>query len=1337
MDVTHDPNAPLTHELAALAESQGLQTSYVDIHGTRQQASGHRVVQILRALGGLGEDETPGQALHRTRIEQWNEILPPVVVAWNGEGHMLLRVPEHVTGQFRLSITTEQGDVIHRDGHLESLPVGEHLEGAAMLGRHLSLPTGLATGYHQAVLEASGGLRAQTLVLSAPRRVYAPTTDGRTWGLFAPLYALHSRRSAGAGDFTDLREVIEWVSERGGSVVGTLPMLAAYLDEPCEASPYAPWNEMYLDVQAIPEYRGCAQARRAFTDADALSTAKRLASQAKVDHKAQMALKRRALAPMAEQCWQQGGPRLQALEAFAQERPELVDYARFRAATERYGTLWANWPAPARDGTLAQRDVDPQAYRYHLYVQWNAHLQLEALARRARDAGLGLYLDLPVGVHGGGFDTWRHREAFAGGLSTGAPPDSLFEGGQNWAFPPLHPHRLRQSGYRHFIDVLRNHLRYAGVLRIDHVMGLHRIYAIVDGASATEGTYIRYQPDEMYALLSIESHRSQTVLLGENLGTVPFEVTQAMAEHGVHGMHVVQYAARPDPEAALPQPGHGDVASLNTHDMPPFRSFWEGTDIDLRADLGWLDEHAVRHQKDERKRLGRALTRYLEKEEDVPPSASGQAVMRALLRTMGRSEARLVLVNLEDLLGETHAQNVPGTYREHDNWQHRIRMPFETWRELPEVTEPLAELHRARDSHRRRAEVRYDVTRLGEQDLHLFNEGTHRRLDDVLGAHPMIVDDQDGTYFAVWAPSADYVSVVGDFNHWDRGRCPLRPRGESGVWEGFVAGVHVGDLYKFHVAGPGYNSERADPMGFRFEVPPRTASVVAKLDYDWHDEAWLQRRADEVAQHRPMSVYEVHLGSWMRVPEEGNRYLTYEDLASRLIDHVRALGFTHVELLPVMEHPFYGSWGYQSTGYFAPTSRYGSPRQLMALIDALHQAGIGVILDWVPSHFPSDEHALARFDGTHLYEHADPRKGYHPDWHSCIFNYGRYEVQSFLVSSARYWLDRYHADGLRVDAVASMLYLDYSRDEGGWIPNEYGGRENLEAIAFLRRLNESLYQSNPGIQTTAEESTAWPMVSRPTYVGGLGFGFKWDMGWMHDTLQYFSRDPVHRGFHHGDLTFRMVYAYNENFVLPLSHDEVVHGKGSLLGKMPGDRWQKFANLRALYGYMYAQPGKKLLFMGSEIGQEREWNHETSLDWHLLQDGMHAGVQRWVTDLNRLHREIPALHELDCDPDGFEWIDFTDAANSVYIFLRKARQGAPVLVVCNFTPVPREHYRVGVPHGGAWIELANSDAAEYAGSGMGNGGRVEAQPHEAHGRSWSLSLVLPPMSVLFLQPEGSH
>ena len=630
-----------------------------------------------------------------------------------------------------------------------------------------------------------------------------------------------------------------------------------------------------------------------------------------------------------------------------------------------------------------------------------------------------------------------------------------------------------------------------------------------------------------------------------------------------------------------------------------------------------------------------------------------------------------------------------------------------------------------------------NFTLLSADDLHFFNNGTHYRLYNKLGAHPCSHQGLEGVYFAIWAPNAEQVAVIGDFNGWDKCASPLSPRDQSGIWEGFVPAVPIGSRYKFHLVSryKNYRVDKADPFAFYTEMPPEQASRIWTLDYDWNDLQWMRTREQGNLLDQPVSIYEVHLGSWKRVREDGFRSLTYREMASQLPPYVKEMGFTHVEFLPVMEHPFYGSWGYQTIGYFAPSSRYGTPQDLMALIDVLHQHGIGVILDWVPSHFPSDAHGLGFFDGTHLYEHADPRQGLHRDWDTLAYNYNRHEVQAFLFSSAHFWLDRYHADGLRVDAVASMLYLDYSRKEGEWIANRFGGRENLAAIHFLRSMNESVYKEYPGIQTIAEESTDWSMVSRPTSQGGLGFGMKWDMGWMHDTLSYMSLDPVHRKYHHDKLTFRGLYMFTENFLLPLSHDEVVHGKGSLLGKMPGDNWRKLANLRLLLGYMYAQPGKKLLFMGSEFGQWNEWSHDGSLDWHLLQYETHLGIQHWVRDLNRMYLREPALYRIDFQPGGFEWIDCGDADSSIISLLRRGDPGQPpLMVVGNFTPVPREDYGLGVPCSGYWKEILNSDAELYGGSGHGNFGGTESVPVPLHNQPCSLRLTLPPLAILFFRPE---
>ena len=634
--------------------------------------------------------------------------------------------------------------------------------------------------------------------------------------------------------------------------------------------------------------------------------------------------------------------------------------------------------------------------------------------------------------------------------------------------------------------------------------------------------------------------------------------------------------------------------------------------------------------------------------------------------------------------------------------------------------------------------VSHDVSLFTDYDIYIFKQGSHYKLYEKLGSRVMTVNGITGTYFAVWAPNAEKVSVIGDFNYWDSALHPLALRWDgSGIWEGFISNIGVGTLYKYHIVSKfsGYRVDKTDPFAFYCEASPGKSSIVWGLDYHWEDSEWIATRYKKNSLNSALSIYEVHLGSWRRVPEDGNRFLSYREIAYQLADYVKDMGFTHVEFLPVMEHPFYGSWGYQTTGYFAPTSRYGCPQDFMFLVDYLHRNGIGVILDWVPSHFPDDIHGLVYFDGTHLYEHQDPKKGFHPDWKSYIFNYGRNEIKAFLISSALFWLDKYHIDALRIDAVASMLYLDYSRAKGQWIPNKYGGKENLEAIEFLKQLNSVIYKEFPDVQTIAEESTSWPMVSRPLYLGGLGFGLKWNMGWMHDTLDYFSLDPIFRKYNHHKLTFSIWYAFYENFILTLSHDEVVYGKGSLIRKMPGDEWLKFANLRLLFGYMYGHPGKKLIFMGGEFGQHNEWNHETSLDWHLLGHHLHQGIRNWLRDLNWLYKNEPSLYEIDFHYSGFQWVDFRDWSQGVISFIRRGeREVSEILIICNNTPVLRVNYRIGVPSEGLWREVLNSDAEFYGGSGHGNLGQIVTEQVPFHGYNQSLLLTLPPLSILFLKHE---
>jgi 1,4-alpha-glucan branching enzyme len=629
-----------------------------------------------------------------------------------------------------------------------------------------------------------------------------------------------------------------------------------------------------------------------------------------------------------------------------------------------------------------------------------------------------------------------------------------------------------------------------------------------------------------------------------------------------------------------------------------------------------------------------------------------------------------------------------------------------------------------------------------DYDIHLFKSGKHYKLYEKLGSRMVKWKEQEGAYFAVWAPNARSVSVIGNFNYWQKGQHNLHARwDQSGIWEGFFPDIKHGEAYKYAIhSNTGEQLDKADPFAVFNETPPKTASIVWEPKYEWKDQEWLDQRKKQIGKPKPYSVYEVHFGSWRRKVEDGGRSLTYPEMAHELVSYVKEMGFTHVEFLPLMEHPFYGSWGYQLTGYFAPTSRHGSPEDFMYMIDCFHRAGIGVILDWVPSHFPGDAHGLFKFDGTYLFEHEDPRKGFHPDWKSYIFNYGRNEVRSFLISNAVYWLEKFHIDGLRVDAVASMLYLDYSRKAGEWIPNQYGGNENLEAISFLKEMNEVVYATFPDAVTIAEESTSFSGVSRPTYLGGLGFGQKWMMGWMHDTLHYFQLDPVHRKYHQNEISFSIMYAFTENFMLPLSHDEVVHGKGSLFGRMPGDEWRRFANLRLLFSYMFTHPGTKLLFMGGEFGQSAEWNHEKSLDWDLLQWGFHKGVQQIVKDLNAFYKSEPALFVHSFDQRGFQWIDYGDRENSVIAYQRKAEnKNDLMIVVCNFTPEVRYHYRIGVPYRGQWKEVFNSDDSKYMGSGTLNGGLLATSPVKFHGQDYSVSLTLPPlgMTVLKLEREISE
>jgi len=1367
------PAAPEVEALRELARRHGVETRHLDGFDREVTPAPETLARIVSALGsGSGEAPDPDavlanatELLRETEARRAAQLVEPVSVSWSGEP-VVIRCGPALSPGSRVEVRIQSAGPNH-----EEVPTREVFAQVGPEG--IPVPGRLPDGYHH-VEVTLGSRSASGLLIVAPPRVFGALEDverdapdgtpssHRAWGVFLPLNALRSVRDWGAGDLTDLGRLVRWTAERGGTAVGTLPLMSAFLDDPLEPSPYSPvsrlfWNEIYLDPTQLPEWHLSDEARRTAASDSFRQRVGELRNADEVDLRGVHQIQSRLLDSLAQAWIQSGGLDSPAFREYRTNCPDAGEYAAFRATLEAREESWPAWPDAWR-----RSGIPRDAYRLgdmhrHLYAQFRFPEQLAAAATTSHGQGAGLYLDLPLGAHPQGYDIWAHPGLFGDGMELGAPPDGFHEDGQGWGLPPIRPGTTRADGHHHIRQILARLLPHARYLRVDHVMGLHRRYWVPAGESPRRGAYVRYPHEELYAILSLESHRHRTILVGEDLGTVPPEVRDEMDRRGLRRMYVLPFEFSDEPQDpqepdARPIP-RGAVAALNTHDTAPFAALWSESEVQER--LRGIGEAVDAARQPEHVPVDDA---------DWPEALR---VLRRILQWLGMGPAGLVLVNLEDLWLEERPQNRPGTAAP-ANWRRKATRTLEELTtdarvlrcleslaairrgERPSQASPLTPSPPTNATERRSEGVSTDestdprASALSPDDVYLFNEGSHTRLYRKLGAHWQPHGDPPGTRFAVWAPNAREVSVVGDFNHWEPGAHPLEPREASGIWEGFIAGVEKGATYKYHIRAQqgGHQVEKADPFGFRHEHPPATASVVWDLEYEWGDSEWMEARRERNRGEAPISVYEVHLGSWRRDPDDPERMRGYRELARELADYVVEQGFTHVELLPIMEHPFYGSWGYQTTGYFAPTSRHGSPQDFMYLVDHLHQRDIGVILDWVPSHFPSDEHGLAYFDGTHLFEHADPRQGFHPDWESLIFNFGRNEVRSFLLSSALFWLDHYHVDGLRVDAVASMLYLDYSRKEGEWIPNRYGGRENLEAIDFIRRLNEEVYGSHPDVQTIAEESTAWPMVSRPTYLGGLGFGMKWDMGWMHDTLQYMGRDPVHRRHHHHELTFRGVYAFNENFMLPLSHDEVVHGKGSLLTRMPGSDWEKRANLRLLLASQFLQPGKKLLFMGCELGQRAEWNHDGTLEWELLNDPGHEGIQRLVRDLNHLYRREVALHRSDFRPEGFEWIELHDEDRSVLAFLRKdvaGPPGPPVAVVFNHTPIPRENYRIGVPSAGFWTEILNTDASEYGGSGVGNMGGVESAPTPAHGRYRSLVVTLPPLAAVAFRaplPEES-
>ncbi len=1275
-------------KLAELEHLVGVASTVTDGNDVERTASVETRCAVLRAMGH--DISTAADAPTAFLVEQRRraaQVVPTVLVAWEGS----MRCPVGCPDGLAWTISpTEPNDP-------EPTPIERT---GVVTDRTISVDD-LAFGFHELTLEVSDHTHT-ALVIAAPTTAWNGVFERPTprWGISAPISTLWNRSAGTGGSLSHLGEAARWAAEAGASAIATLPLLAT---SPAQASPYSPLSRRFFDerVLTLRQYGGTDAATDG-ADRDPLAEATHVA--AEID---------RLLAS-------DSSLRAEA-EGHLARNHEVAKWAQFRAAQEMYGEDWRTWPDDARRGHLGSIPLEPQRILRHGFVQWAAQQQLADLASELRSADVALSLDLPVSTDRNAFDQWRRQDVHADGLQVGAVPDDTFVDGQAWGGSPIIPEAARLDHHRTFRESLEAQMRSADILRLDHVMALERVWWLIDDPA--DGVYV-YQPMlELLAIVTLMSHRHQCAVIGEDLGAVTERMQAAIAHHALHRTWVAPFAP-----ADAPHPH--SVATLSTHDLPPLTSWWNGDDIGEAHRAGLLDE-------DRRDELlaQRAETRtdLATRAHTEPTTGSVPAsVLHQLLERMGHSGAALVLIPIDELWAGRRQHNLPGV-TDRPNWVGRTMVP------LDELTddhrEYLGTIDRARSET---AGTSWPPPGwwFGADDQHLFNEGSHTRLWHSLGGRIDSVDGISGVRFAVWAPNARAVSVIGDFNGWSHPGTPLRAVGSSGVWDVFMPGLGNGLCYKYRIEGAhGGVVEKADPLAFKSEQAPSTASVVTDLARDWNDAEWMAQRGDRNRWDRPISIYEVHLGSWRRNDDEPDRLLTYSEHVDQLVGHVADMGFTHVELLPITEHPLYASWGYQTTGYFAATSRYGDPKELMALIDAFHQAEIGVILDWVPSHFPTDDFALNAFDGTQLYEHADPREGFHPDWKSSIFNYGRHEVRSFLLSSARFWLEAFHIDGIRVDAVASMLYRDYSRGDD-WIPNRYGGRENLEAIEFLQQLNHEMYAAHPDVLMIAEESTAWPGVTRSTDQGGLGFGYKWDMGWMNDSLEYFEQDPVHRRWNHNKLTFRAMYGFSENYVLPLSHDEVVHGKGSLLAKMPGDDWQRFANLRLLLGWQYSTPGKKLLFMGSELAPWTEWNHDAGLPWHLAGAGPHEGVLQWVAALNDLYRTVPALHVADTRSIGFGWIDADDNERSILSFLRSDGKGDHVAVVMNNTPVVRSDVMVGVPASGSWEVIACSDDARFGGADHEHPEAYTTTSHRHNDFEQSLWLTLPALSITFLRQRQS-
>ena len=1314
----------------------------------------------------------------------------------------------------------------------------------------------LACGYYTLSAE-TGGKSCFVRLIVAPESVYQPkllANGGRMNGLTMHLYSLRSKRNWGIGDFTDLLNLMKYAAEKKLDFVGINPLHALFTSKPAFASPYSPssreWlNPIYLDVEKVGAFTYNEQLKNWLAQPKIRQRIAALRITETVTYTAVWACKRDAL-HMAFNAFEQdtceaAENERAAFEAFVLEKGKaLQGFGLFEALDQYYSRPgqvgWQSWPSEFHqpDGEAVEKFArsHEREIRFYMWLQWLCAEQLREVNQAAAEYGvkLGIYGDLAVGVARGSADTWLNRQDYCMDLSVGAPPDPLGPTGQNWDLPPLNPLMLKHTGYEKFAHLLRENMRLYGVLRIDHVMALCRLWWVLNGKTADFGAYVHYDAEVMFAILALESRRNRCVIIGEDLGTVPDEARHLLNRYQVFSYKVMYFSKGWNGFQLPEEYPEQAITVISTHDVAPLAGYWTGKDLDTMFKLGTLpDAAAFQTALDEREHDKADLLDKLKETSclgaDVQmPAKADETLLAALHKYGALSRSKLYAVQLENLLGVIDNLNVPGVTEGYPNWaqkmpvsledflQHRlmggqlaiideVRMKtnsqIKTYHELDQIERDTVESlflathsdvfaylgrHRLAEGdevvrvlipgavsvdivNRRSGElivpsekidergffvavlpddapdyalrIRYteDTEPVIEEDPYHFSsalqdmdswllaEGKHLRPYETLGAHFAELDGVKGVRFAVWAPNAQRVSVIGEFNNWDGRRHVMRFHRDNGIWDIFIPAVKLNALYKFEIRDANGNvREKADPYAFGAELRPTTASIVRGLPDEVEEPAF---RARANAVDAPISIYEVHLGSWKRNPEN-NFWLTYEELAKELVAYVKDMGFTHIEFLPVSEYPFDGSWGYQATGLYAPTSRFGSPEELRALIKAAHDEGISVILDWVVGHFPTDDHGLAKFDGTALYEHADPREGYHQDWNTLIYNFGRNEVKNFLQGNALYWIERFGFDGIRVDAVASMIYRNYSRKDGEWIPNQYGGHENLEAIAFLRDTNTMLKEVVPSATEIAEESTSFANVTRQE---GLNFSYKWNMGWMNDTLRYMMEDPINRKYHHNKMTFGMMYQYSENFVLPLSHDEVVHGKRSLLGRMPGDCWQQFANLRAYYGFMYGFPGKKLLFMGNEFAQGREWNYNEGLDWFLLEQegGWHKGVQDFVRELNHVYKDTAPLYQLDQWPEGFEWLVADDGNNSVFVFERRDREGNRVIVISNFTPVVREGYRFGVNSAGEYREILNSDDLHYKGSGVSAGATVETEEVWSHGKPNSLSVTVPPLATVYL------